>query len=193
MIRAIIFDCFGVLYIDSSRHFYEHHIPNYEQLWPQLMELNKASDYGLITRDEYIDSVAELTGADRAFIVENINGIHKPNQKLLEYAEGLRSRFKLGMCSNIGPGGMDSFFSPQERQKLFDAVVLSGDVGMVKPNPAIFRLMAERLNVEPRECIMIDDIEENCSGADAAGMHAIQYVTNAQIRRDLAAMVKDLG
>lgn len=192
MIRAIIFDCFGVLYIDSSRHLYEHHVPNYEQLWPQLMELNKASDYGLITRDEYIDSVAELTGADRAFIVENINGIHKPNQKLLEYAESLRSRFKLGMCSNIGPGGMDSFFSPQERQKLFDAVVLSGDVGMVKPNPAIFRLMAERLNVEPRECIMIDDIEENCSGADAAGMHAIQYVTNAQIRRDLAAMVKDL-
>lgn len=193
MIRAIIFDCFGVLYTDSSRHFYEHSIPNYEQLWPQLMDLNKEADYGLITRDEHIDAIAELTGSDRMFVAQNISGVHKRNQHLLEYIESLRPRFQIGMCSNIGPGGLDAYFSLEEREQLFDTVVTSGEEGITKPNPAIFQLTAARLGVEPNECVMIDDIEENCSGADAAGMRAIQYVTNAQIQRDLARLITEVA
>lgn len=191
MIRAVIFDCFGVLYLDASKHFYETHIPNYEKLWPELMQLTKASDYGLITQDELVDGVVELTGAERAFVADNIRGMHRRNQKLLEYAEGLRSSVKLGMLSNIGPGAMDSFFTPSERERLFDAVVLSGDVGMTKPHPAIFRLMAERLGVSPHDCVMIDDIEENCAGADAAGMKAIKYDSNAQVERELGALLEE--
>lgn len=185
MLRAVIFDCFGVLYLDASKHFYETHIPNYEALWPELMQLTKASDYGLITQDELIDGVVDLTGAERAFVSDNIRGMHQRNSKLLTYAENLRGSHKLGMLSNIGPGAMDSFFTPKERQHLFDAVVLSGDVGMTKPHPAIFQLMAMRLDVSPHECVMIDDIEENCAGADAAGMKAIKYESNAQVKREL--------
>lgn len=193
MIRAIIFDCFGVLYLDASRHFYEHNIPNYEALLPQLLELEKASDYGLISFDELVDGVAELTGAEREFVAANIRGVHKCNHTLLEYAENLRRDYKLGMCSNISPGAMDAFFAPDERDELFDVVVLSGDVGMVKPNPAIFRLVAERLECDPRECIMIDDIEENCSGADAAGMRTIHYQSNTQMMRELTALIADVA
>lgn len=190
MIRAIIFDCFGVLYLDSSRHFYEHQIPNYELLLPELLELNKASDYGLISHDEWINSVAELAKVDRSFVAENIDGIHKRNDALFRYVEQLRSEYMIGMCSNIGPGGMDQFFSQSEREKLFDVVVLSGDEGIVKPNPAIFELVAERLGARPRECVMIDDIEDNCSGADAAGMRAIHYVSNAQMRHELHTLLE---
>lgn len=190
MIRAIIFDCFGVLYLDASRHFYEHYIPDYETFLPQLLELDRASDYGLISDDELIDGIVEVTHADRKFVAENIRGAHRRNQKLLDYMVTLHRNFKIGMCSNIGPGAMDSFFSVIERQQLFDTVVLSGDEGIVKPNPEIFRLVAERLGVMPRECVMIDDIEENCAGADAAGMRALQYVTNAQTERDLSALLE---
>lgn len=189
MLRAVIFDCFGVLYLDASKHFYETHIPNYEVLWPELMQLTKASDYGLITQDELVDGVVELTGAKREFVADNIRGVHRRNQALLEYAEELRGSYHLGMLSNIGPGAMDSFFAPEERERLFDAVVLSGDVGMTKPHPAIFALMAERLGVSPHECVMIDDIEENCGGADAAGMKAVKYDTNTQVERDLARLL----
>lgn len=193
MITAVIFDCFGVLYLDASKHFYEHHIPQYEKLWPQLMELNKQSDYGLITQDELVDGVVELTGAERDFVADNIRGVHQRNEKLLEFAESLRPKYKLGMLSNIGPGAMDSFFSPRERDELFDAVILSGDVGVVKPNPAIYELMAEQLSVSTRECVMIDDIEDNCAGADAAGMRAIHYRSNPQVKRDLAELLEETG
>lgn len=191
MIRAIVFDCFGVLYIDSSRHFYEHHVPNYEALLPELLDLNRASDYGLITHDEWIDSVASLARVDREFVAQNIDGVHRRNDALFEYVAQLRGQYKIGMCSNVGPGGMDQFFSLSEREQLFDSVVLSGEEGVVKPNPAIFRIVAERLGVDSRECVMIDDIEENCSGADAAGMRAIRYESNAQLQRELTAILEE--
>jgi GNAT superfamily N-acetyltransferase len=53
---------------------------------------------------------------------------------------------------------------------LFDDVVVSGDVGLAKPDPAIFRLAAERLGVSPDACLMIDDQPGHLPGAEAAGM-----------------------
>ena len=58
---------------------------------------------------------------------------------------------------------------------MFDAVVISGEVGLHKPEPEIFRLGAERLGVAPEECVFVDDLRENCAGAEAVGMAAILH------------------
>lgn len=190
MIRGIIFDCFGVLYVDTSQYFYEHHVENYERLRPELKNLNKASDYGLLTQSELNQAVAELTGLDLPFVSAHIQGVHKLNDDLLAYAQELRAEHKIGLLSNIGPGAMDRYFSKEERGKLFDTVVMSGEENMTKPHPLIFQLTAERLGLTPGECVMIDDVEENCSGADAAGMKAILYESNAQVKRELAELLR---
>ncbi len=179
--RAVIFDCFGVLYVDASHAFYETRVPNYRQLKPRLDELNAQSDYGLIDQTEWYQQVAEVTGLDEADVRAGIQSEHQRNETLLAYSQQLRSQGVLvGMLSNIGTGAMDQFFTPQERAELFDAVVLSGEEMMTKPNPAIFTLMAERLGVAPGDCVMIDDIAGNCAGADAAGMRAIQFRDSQQ-------------
>jgi epoxide hydrolase-like predicted phosphatase len=59
--------------------------------------------------------------------------------------------------------------------ELFDAVVISAEVGLHKPQPEIYLLAAERLEVEPAECIFVDDLRENCEGAEAVGMTAIRH------------------
>ena len=82
MIRGIIFDCFGVLYVDTSQYFYEHHVKNYEDLRPELKNLNKAADYGLLTQEELNQAVSELTGLDLPFVSTHIQGIHKRNDAL---------------------------------------------------------------------------------------------------------------
>ena len=189
MIRGIIFDCFGVLYLDASRHFYEHHVPDYERLRPELMNLNKAYDYGLLSQDELDQAVSDLTGLGLPFVSEHIQGVHRRNQQLLDYAQTLRPQYKIGMLSNIGIGAMDTFFTSTERKELFDAVVLSGEESLTKPHPRIFELTAERLGLQPHECVMIGDIEENCSGADAAGMKAILYQSNAQVKAELKKLL----
>jgi putative hydrolase of the HAD superfamily len=62
-------------------------------------------------------------------------------------------------------------------EELFDAVVISAEVGLHKPQPEIYLLAAERLEVEPAACLFVDDLRENCEGAEAVGMTAIRHRT----------------
>lgn len=58
---------------------------------------------------------------------------------------------------------------------LFDARVISGEVGMHKPQPEIYLLGCERLGVAPEQAVFVDDLRENVSGAEAVGMTAILH------------------
>ncbi|MGD0604933.1 MAG: HAD family phosphatase [Streptosporangiaceae bacterium] len=62
---------------------------------------------------------------------------------------------------------------------LFDAVVISAEVGMRKPEPGIFRYAAARLGLEPAECVFLDDIEANVDAAIACGMTALVHTDAA--------------
>jgi putative hydrolase of the HAD superfamily len=59
--------------------------------------------------------------------------------------------------------------------ELFDEVVISAEVGLHKPQPEIYRLAAERLAIEPAACVFVDDLRENCEGAEAVGMTALLH------------------
>lgn len=179
--KAVIFDCFGVLHIDYSRAFYEKNVKNYTEIRPKLMELNAQSDYGFLTQEEWVQQVAEVIGIPADRVAVELKSEQTRNDGLLEYAADLRRRgYRVGMLSNVGTHGMDSFFSQEERDNLFDAVVLSGEEMVTKPSPVIFELMSERIGVPAGDCIMIDDIEANCAGADAAGMQSVLFETNQQ-------------
>lgn len=58
---------------------------------------------------------------------------------------------------------------------MFDAAVISGDVGLHKPNPEIYLLACERLGAEPAACVFVDDLRENCGGAESVGMTAVLH------------------
>ena len=63
---------------------------------------------------------------------------------------------------------------------LFDAVVISSECGMRKPEPEIFRHAADLLGLPPEQCIFIDDIEANIIAAAACGMTGVHHVDAAQ-------------
>ena len=58
---------------------------------------------------------------------------------------------------------------------LFDATVISGDVGLHKPQPEIYLLACARLGIEPADAVFVDDLRENCAGAEAMGMTAVLH------------------
>ena len=186
-IKAVIFDCFGVLYTDSKQSLLDVVAPERHQ---ELHDLFTANNYGLFGRRAYLEQVAEIVGKSVDEVSEYIAHEHHLNKKLTRYiAERLRGEYKIGMLSNIGREWIDSFFSKHQLHDLFDDVVLSGEEGIVKPNPAIFELAATRLGVLPAECIMIDDIIENCDGAIEAGMAGIHFQDNDQLLADLEALL----
>lgn len=175
--------------MNTSKLFYENHVVNYSELKPQLYDLNRMADYGMITQSELVDQVAELTGLDHELVQANAIGEHSRNQPLLDYIQSLRPRYRVAMLSNISAGSMDVFFSRSERHSLFDAAVLSSEVGMIKPNPEIYQTTADRLGIATDECVMIDDVLDNCYGADAAGMRWIHFQDTPQCLVELRKLV----
>lgn len=185
MTKAIIFDCYGVMYVDSHRSLKQE----YPDLAQDIADLSQQSDYGWIDREEYLEGLSRLTGESTAFITEFILTEHHLNKPLVATIAELKTQYKIGMVSNVGRGWLDDFFTQHNLRHLFDTVVLSGEEGITKPNPDIFTLAAERLGVETSECIMIDDIQDNCNGADAAGMRSIHYRSNTQLTSDLESLL----
>jgi len=68
-----------------------------------------------------------------------------------------------------------SIYDPEALEGMFDAVVISGDIGLHKPQPEIYELAADRLGVEPESCVFVDDLRENVRGAEQVGMTAILH------------------
>lgn len=177
MIKAIIFDCFGVLYADAGLIFFEKYVPNFVLHKDELMDISKAFDLGYSSIDEYAQAVTHYTPVSKEKIISEVFQPQQRNEELIKYMTKLRSNYKVGLLSNTGKGGMEPFFSADERRELFDVTVLSSEVGIVKPNPEIFKVIANKLNVDPTECVMIDDRQVNIEGAEAVGMQAILYKT----------------
>jgi len=79
---------------------------------------------------------------------------------------------RTGLISNSwGPSG----FSRDELGEVFDAVLISGEVGMRKPDREIFLRAAELLGLEPAQCVFVDDLSPNAEGARAAGMEGLVH------------------
>ena len=99
-----------------------------------------------------------------------------PDERMIEAVWRVRgSGVPTGLISNSWG---DTTYDPElieELQEQFDAVVISGEVGLHKPEPEIYRLGAERIGVPPEECVFVDDLRENCDGAEAVGMAAILH------------------
>jgi putative hydrolase of the HAD superfamily len=72
--------------------------------------------------------------------------------------------------------------------ELFDAVVISGEVGMRKPEPRIYRHTAARLGVEPSECVFVDDLRPNVVGAVDVGMVGVHHITPDDTVLELEAL-----
>jgi epoxide hydrolase-like predicted phosphatase len=68
---------------------------------------------------------------------------------------------------------------------MFDDIVISGEVGLRKPEPEIFHLAADRIGLRPEECVFIDDLELNVDGARALGMTGIHHTLYDKTRREL--------
>lgn len=186
MIRAVVFDCFGVLYRDHVDLLYDL-VPSGRQ--QELQDIIHACDHGFISRSDYFDLIADLTGKTTDEIRDVDKRQHVRNEPLVEYALALKGKFKVGLLSNIGDETMDQLFPADERERLFDAFVLSSQVGLVKPAVQLFELTAEKLGLLPEECVMVDDLLKNVDGARRAGMHALLFTNNRQFREDFERLV----
>jgi epoxide hydrolase-like predicted phosphatase len=91
------------------------------------------------------------------------------------------------LSNSWGPDG----YPRQDFPDLFDAVVISGEVGMRKPEPRIFLHSAELLGVAPAECVFIDDLEANVKAAIGCGMTGVHHTDPAYTTQRLTELFAD--
>jgi epoxide hydrolase-like predicted phosphatase len=141
---------------------------------PRARELVRGLETDALSEDEFGERFGELLELDDGTgLIERMFGGVRPDDRMLGAVRGLRAAgLRTGLISNsMGGASYDRDLFP----KLFDGVVISGDVGMHKPQPEIFLLGAERAGVAPELCVFVDDLRENCEGAEAVGMTAVLH------------------
>jgi epoxide hydrolase-like predicted phosphatase len=139
------------------------------------LALLRQLEKGELTSEEFAERFGPVVGvSDTDGLVERLFAGIGPDEAMLDAVRGARrSGIKTGLISNSWGAGLS--YDQALLDELFDAVVISGDVGLHKPEPEIFLLGAERIGVAPEDCVFVDDLRENCAGAAAVGMAAILH------------------
>lgn len=155
-------------------------------------ELNRALDRAQLTLHEFSHAIHELTGRTPERVEHTIitDSSRNKNRELLNYITQKRSSYKIGLLSNIATNWIHDSFLTAEEAAIFDAYILSFEVGMTKPDPRIYQMAAEKLGVQPEECIFIDDGEANCQGAVAIGMQAVLYHDFSQAKNEIEKLLR---
>lgn len=188
-IKAILFDCFGVIYNDVVLNFLDDHQIDYRSSDAQYRKFAHASDAGKVSLDAFFGELSRLTRLELQSIKAELSDVSHLNEELISRIEVLRRRYRIGMLSDAPGGFLDPFLDNQNIRRLFDAVVISSQVGYTKPDREIFSIAAKRLGAAFSEIVFIDNSANNVRAAAELGMIAIMYQDNQQLMRDLGAFV----
>lgn len=185
MIKAIIFDFFGVLVSSGLDTFYDEYCKDKAtRSRAKLIVREYNSGLGGVGYQDVVEQLAQLTSNTEAQ-VRNYLDSHHGNLGLINFISSrLKGKYKLGILSNSGDDYARKFLKSDDIG-LFDDIVLSYKHGVTKPDPAIFRLAASRLGMELQECVLIDDSAIHCRAAKAVGMQAILYQDFGQMKTAL--------
>ncbi len=189
MIKAIVFDCFGVVLADNLQRMRARLAEKDPEAANEVMGLVALANKGILDPVETRPKLAKLFGLSLEEYVQEVTSGEGRNEELIAYIPGLKKHYKTAMLSNIGAGSLLRRFTQQELDSLFDEVVASGEIGYAKPEARAYEITAERLGVEPKECVFTDDREGFCEAARSVGMHAIVFEDFQQFSHDLQALL----
>jgi epoxide hydrolase-like predicted phosphatase len=186
--RAVFFDFGGVLTTsvwDSFAAFLRSEgldpetIKNLFRHDPEALADLRGLETGELTEGEFEDKFGRRLGLkDPEGLIDSMFAGMQPDEEMVAACKQIRGAGMLtGLISN---SWSTEHYDRDLLTELFDTAVISAEVHTHKPEPEIYRLAAERLEVQPEECIFVDDLRENCEGAEAVGMTAVRHRNAAE-------------
>jgi len=193
--RVVIFDLGGVLIRWDPRNLYRKLFPGEEHAMEAFLgnvctvEWNERQDAGRT----FADAVAELVPrhADKIELIEAFG--RRFDEMITGAIEGtveiLADLKRAGVPRYALTNWSAETFPPQrdrfEFLSWFDGIVVSGEEGVIKPDPRIFAILLERYRIAPGEAVFIDDNPANAAAAHALGIHGIHFRSPELLRREL--------
>jgi putative hydrolase of the HAD superfamily len=187
LIKAIIFDCFGVVITDGFDDAYRRAGGDPDSDRGFIIEAMYKSDSGEIPTS--LPLIAKRLGISEKEWHETVNNGRVINYELLEYVNELKKKYKTAMLSNIGSAGVRRFFPDGLLEKHFDVIIESGVIGFAKPEARAYEITADKLGVRLDECIFTDDRPNYIEGAQHVGMQTILFENFEKFKSDLEKLL----
>jgi epoxide hydrolase-like predicted phosphatase len=185
--QAIVFDFFGVICSEIAPFVLPRYMSADAAVEYKASVVERA-DLGEIDLAEVLEHLSHRTGLAPADLEAAFWGCVKIDAEMVALMERLRGRSKVALLSNAMRPFLQQILDKHDLRRLFDAMVISCEEHLTKPNPAIYRLMVERLGVPASECFFTDDNPVNIEAARSIGMQAATFTGVDQLKRDLVAL-----
>ena len=196
-VRAIFVDLGGVLvrteFQAPRQHLAERLGLEYENVVKLVFEgeTSEQASLGRISEEEHWAAVMRrlrLPLSDADAVRNEFFAGDVVDRELLDHLRDLHETYKVGLISNAW-SGLRPWIVKQKFDDVFDAMIISAEVGLMKPDPRIFELALEKLGVTAPESIFLDDFKAHVDGAREIGIHAIQFGAHDQAIDELEKML----
>lgn len=194
--KAVIFDMDGVLMDSQPYHF--------------KADIDTMAEYGVIKDQKFYESFAGTLTADRMRTLKEMFGLDVPVEEMTIKRENmildimgkedikpvsgipefLKSIKEKGLTTAVASSSdyklINLILDRLKIAQYFDSITSGSDVKRGKPSPDVFLLAAERIGIEPAECLVVEDSENGVKAAKAAGMKALGYINPTSGKQDLS-------
>jgi epoxide hydrolase-like predicted phosphatase len=151
---------------------------------PEALRLLRQLEVGGVSEEDFERRFAERLGLSEAQdLIESMFRGMLPEPTMID---AVRRAREAGVVTGLITNSWStSHYDRELLGELFEDVVISAEVGLHKPDPAIYRLSCERLGIEPGDAVFVDDLRENIAAAEEVGMTGV-------LHRDAAETVPKL-
>jgi epoxide hydrolase-like predicted phosphatase len=202
MIRAVLFDFGGVLYRTPDRRWMRQ--------WQLLLGLARDEELSAIisSPDEspFIQAIMEgripegevwerigrrwrFSPVLAHWLRRNAMSQRRLNREVAAFLASLRPRYKTAILSNAGSDARQMFIDRFGFDKLVDAMIISAEERVAKPDERIYQIALERLGVAPDEAVFLDDLAVNVAAAIRMGIQAVHFRETRQALADVQALL----
>jgi len=197
MIKTVVFDLGGVLIDWNPRYLYRKLFNDHaameqflttvvDSTWNSTLDAGHPFEKGVEELSARHPQHAEMIAAYHTRWSEMLGG---PIEGTVQILKELKGHYRLLALSNWSAETFPYARKRYEFLKDFEAILVSGEEKMIKPDPKFYQLLETRHRVNPGDSVFIDDVQKNIDAAIALGFNALRFQSPEQLRSDL----KDLG
>lgn len=185
MYTTIIFDFFDVIHSDPLKRWLKQHGLTREG---EIAEASQALDKGHIEMDEFYARLAKLNGQSPDEIERIFGDTHLIDTEMVALIATLRKHYKIGLLSNSRGDYIRPILEQHSIADLFDEIIVSSEVGMIKPHSEIFEFTLNKMNAKASETIFVDDSLHNVEAGESSGIKSILFTDSESLRNALLSL-----
>jgi HAD superfamily hydrolase (TIGR01509 family) len=176
-IKAVIFDFFGVICHEVNPAWFYKDREKFNLSIEEYREICKKVDLGEISQDQFISFYADKTGIGYENLSNALDNYARIDPEIIKLIRELKGKYKIGLLSSADGDFLRGLVKKHniKIEDLFDSIIISSEVKMMKPDSEIYKMSLSELSVLPEEAIFIDDRQKNITGAENVGIKSILY------------------